>query len=114
MKHKFTVDRSRWVNGSNRSAGGSTGLLNREGNMCCLGHLCKSLDIPDDQMSGRGWRPYPPKEHGARFADLLRGEESSIGGVNDDTSQTRDAKEIALKRAFAVIDIEVTFEGDLP
>lgn len=47
---KFKVDRSRWVNGSNRISRGESLLLNRQGNMCCLGFCMLQLGAKDAQI----------------------------------------------------------------
>ena len=52
--HKLTITRSNWVNGSNcgvtiNGGKGCVSLLNKHGNMCCLGFLAKTCGLkPND------------------------------------------------------------------
>jgi hypothetical protein len=47
----FTIDRSRWVRGD---IGGESLLLNRQNNMCCLGHYSKACGISESDLKGEG------------------------------------------------------------
>lgn len=43
----FTIDRSKWVRGGK---GGEACMLNKQGNMCCLGFYAKACGLTDDQL----------------------------------------------------------------
>lgn len=50
----YTIKRNKWVRGNDDKGGeckfpklGQSQLLNRLGNMCCLGQICKQEGVPD-------------------------------------------------------------------
>ncbi len=49
----FTIKRSKWARGRKREMGGSQ-LLNKRGNMCCLGFYLKSCGLPEAVLDNAG------------------------------------------------------------
>jgi len=119
----FSVDRTKWVRGRRREFG-ATGLLNRQGNLCCLGHYCQQLGVPDVYLYGRG-NPAPAAEDAAEDGDYeIPGLVQWHGGrahatlltrcavrVNDDPSISDAERERELSALFASHGIKVEFYG---
>jgi hypothetical protein len=70
MIKEFRVNRSKWLNGSNREGESST-LLDSKGNMCVLGAYCYQSGISKARLS-RGFTP------ASMFDYTLRGLKSSF------------------------------------
>ena len=131
--HSFTVKRSRWVNGSNNnSAGNCTAgdslLLNKEGNMCCLGFLAKSCGLSDKTIKDHGGpdslldtisprlKKKALKTPLAKLAEVHNGDDyfnteicDQLITTNDTNSIDSKKREAELKKQFAKIKVNVKF-----
>lgn len=55
MKKTYVIDRSTWVCGGYlyEDALGPSELLNFNGNMCCVGQICRQAGIPEKELLGK-------------------------------------------------------------
>lgn len=124
---KYTIDRSKWVCAlkgvsytSRIFAIGPSHLLNRQGRMCCLGQVCKSHGVNDDDLNGslypseltEGWERYLAPDW------LMNGSESSITAkrmmdVNDCTEINQAEREKKLKALARKAGHTLEFKGRL-
>ena len=133
---EFTINRSKWVQGGGRdniSILGFSELLNKKGNMCCLGFYSEACGVPRKELKGRHSPanvttrnnniqiPYMAKKgiklHKSKmfcFNDTSFAEE--LMRLNDNSTATvenirkRD-KEKVLKEKFSLIGVKVKFVG---
>ena len=87
--HRFTIDRKKWINGSNSEyfQKGEVMLRNEKGNMCCLGFFAKSCGFHARSLTGM----YEP---GDLFNEESYKSTHSFNGVSDSVSRKmkRNAK----------------------
>ena len=121
MQKKVTITRRKWVRGGKK---GDPRLLNKQGNMCCLGFACNQLeDIP---MADLKYEYYPKnikntkdkknllwiknKHHSGTI--YTTNTELSIQGahINDLQGITEIEREYRLKDLFADHDIKLVFK----
>ena len=124
---KFIIDRRKWRRGGNDSRltfrYGETYLLNEQGNMCCLGQICKQLDIPDEYILGVN-HPHqinPAAENYSSLINILL--RQSVAKtcylntelaykavcINDDPFIHSDLREQQLTELFKKYDHEIEF-----
>lgn len=112
--HKFTVDRSKWLQGNYNKAFETDSLLcDGDGRMCCVGFLAKSYGIPKTKMFGRGTiddlsHPFDKK------VPLTSRSLDPLYCRNDSENGTNLAREQALTKMFRKLDILVKFVGKYP
>lgn len=121
---KFIVDRSTWRCGGedsdNQIGKGTTGLLNEEGFMCCLGQIGKQLEVPEHLLldNGSPWETgivipgltYPFPQNDGDKEDVVDTPLSiSAMQINDDEDTSIEEKEEMLKELFATKEIELEF-----
>jgi len=119
MTKTFIIDRKRWVRGGRtlQKEYGLAYMLNQEGNMCCLGQICKQAGCSDEQLNGLGTprsvvgcspeAPVPdvllPNEQGGLACRMM--------AVNDDESIDDDHREALLIELAATAGWTLRFEG---
>lgn len=115
--HSFTIDRSKWVNGSYHSGDDrSTSLLDEGGGMCCLGFLAQSCGAPKKNLLHQGTVPDPGRG-ATRYNKLLTDGRGEPGGAIDDFTELNDgaltpaAREKRLTTRFREQGIRVRFKG---
>jgi hypothetical protein len=117
---KFTVDRSKWL----RGCAGQSMLLDREGNMCCLGFVSAQCGVPADALINNP-APWHLLQRGHDdAADPIRGilllEDVGIEtdlanaamNINDCYYDADAEREPALARLFANHGYELEFIGE--
>lgn len=113
MKDKCVIDRSKWARGGKFSDYGCTGLLNKNGTMCCLGFW--SRQVP--KMPKAEIRPYgiPLPAWLGNHDKCLYGAFHAIATINDSRELTEKERERLVKTAFReVLDCKVEFVGRSP
>lgn len=106
---KLTIDRSKWLHGE---GGMESALLRaRDGKMCCLGFLAKSLGASDESIkdytgpSRTSKIPWP--------ASLIHTHQGSLSDTmiraNDEIDKVEEERESELIDLFQSIGIEVEF-----
>ncbi len=115
---EFTIDRGKWVHGNNEDILGETSLLNRDGNMCCLGFYSKVCGVPNSSMLNQD-NPY---DIGVEIP--LMGKPGDGGGnayfmdtcitINDSRGMDKRDREKELKAAFKEKGTKVNFVGRYP
>ena len=111
MITKLLIDRARWVNGCTRKYLGLSLLLNKEGNMCCLGFLGKACGLTDKQLVGNGGPSCVPLLNWPKEI-LFRNIEDEIIRINDRLGVSHEKREILLIDSFKkYLDIDVEFIG---
>ena len=114
---RFTVKRSKWVRGSKEAKYGRVGLLNENGNMCCLGFVCKKLGASNDDIYGVG---FPSgvlnSQTTTKFLDMFpddsdthRQYEDDAAEINDDKDLAPNTREARLKKLFRSRGHELVF-----
>lgn len=103
---------------------GPTSMLNEQGNLCCLGHYCRQMGVPDKYMQRNGLPCTVALHGGYNIPDLVEwcgGDVYSTplairaADINDDPSIRDDERERQLTALFAEDGIEVEFyDGYLP
>ena len=124
------IDRSAWRCGSEDLEGelGQTAMLNDEGNMCCLGHVCHNSGFGKDLLYDKGF----PNEviRGSDFLDIpLLVEQDdpdfpeevidtyftgAAVRINDDESLSLKGREKELKALFKEHGMNLKFVGRYP
>jgi hypothetical protein len=113
---KFTVRRSKWARGRE---GGDAKLLNKQGNMCCLGFAaCQISRIPKKKLLNAG----TPEEvfKGESFLTDIERYDGEISicdntltetaiGINDSLTLTDEDREKQLKALFRKHGVIVKF-----
>ena len=113
---KFTVKRSKWVRGGLNTKYGPTYLLNKEGNMCCLGFVCKKLGASKDELFRVGFPSFIQSSHkiAKTFQELLpdldgKVFEDEAASINDDPLLKSNTREARLKKLFRSRGHEIVF-----
>lgn len=121
-----TIDRAKWareIKGKPNHMG-NIALLNEQGNMCCLGFVCKAYGVSNKAMLGV--ENPNDVDHPRVPSILIRYDEYSSGGpllsaLADNTISLNDcgripAKELEreLKKLFKEAGIELVFSGRTP
>jgi hypothetical protein len=117
----FNVDRGMWLCGYTiqHKMDLLSKLRNREGRMCCLGHLAKACGISDDALRGRALVESVPLwargTNDPRWLILLENTDvvDDIMVQNDEPLSQR-VRERELKKSFRKLGIAITFSGRLP
>lgn len=121
---EVTIDRSKW----NRAIPkvdysqhfGLSALLNDQGNMCCLGFVCKALGLSDEQIVDRAYPQSTQLEipHLTEFHDVSYPKDTILScraaAINDSPMIHSKKKEEQLKNLFLENDIKLTFVGRTP
>jgi len=121
----FTVDRSRWQNGTTSKRYPEiadwrvkeTALLNEAGNMCCLGFVCRQLKVPKKALLGTdqpGALELNLTTKARVDKQLSEDLVDDAIGINDSPNlQPRD-REKQLRRLFAKHGHTLSFVGRTP
>ena len=118
------IDRSKWNRGipkvKYRQHFGGSALLNEQGNMCCLGFVCKALGLSDEQIANREY----PQSTSLKIPQLTEFNNVSYpqdttlsctaAVINDSPIIPPKEKEKRLKSLFIENDIKLTFVGRTP
>lgn len=123
---EVTIDREKW----NRAIPkveyqqhfGKAKLLNEQGNMCCLGFVCKATGLSDQDIM---MRSYPQstflsidKLTTFSHPDISYPKDTALScraaSINDNQSIPQKAKEKMLKDLFLENDIKLKFVGRTP
>lgn len=121
---EVTIARSNWNRAipkvEYREHFGPTALLNEEGNMCCLGFVCKAMGISDEQMADRAY----PQSTGLEIPQLTQFYDESYprdsalscaaAAINDNPAIPPKEKEKQLKNLFLEKNIKLKFVGETP
>jgi len=121
----FVIDRSKWRCGDfgqNAKGLGDTSLLNKEGYMCCLGHIARQLKWPKDKILERGCPDgvcldslhvnksvllSKDDDHGWFDSDFTR----LAIEINDDNDLSQKTRERRLVRLGKKYGLNITFTG---
>lgn len=106
---QFTIDRRNW---------GMRALLNKNGTMCCLGHLAKACGLPDASLrTDDGDSLALPRSHfadagyPAKFARNNFDVQHLAAEINDNDNMSRPEKEQRITTLFKAHGIKVKFVG---
>lgn len=116
---KFTIDRSKWLNGElykryeNADKDAPEGQLkDHSGRMCCLGFYSQACGVVGLRSKSM------PDELASKERDKLDfyiiNNQYDYSGCNDNTRLTTTQRESKLKELFAKRNIKVTFKGKYP
>lgn len=120
---RFIIDRSKWKCGGsmnpinkNTHGKGATYLLNDQGYMCCLGHVCRQLGVAVKDMEGidipsriNQSIPILTRKCDGTYQDTILANRAIK--INDDHDTTLQKKESLLKKLFKQFGHTVVFEG---
>lgn len=118
------IDRATWNRAipkvEYRQQFGLAALLNADGNMCCLGFVCKALGLSDEQIANRAY----PQSTSLKIPQLTEFRDVSFpkdttlsctaAAINDSPAIPSKEKEKQLKNLFLEHDIKLTFVGRTP
>jgi hypothetical protein len=121
----LTIDRKKWVRGD---IGGESRLLNKQGNMCCLGFACKALGFREsaidditspESLTAMVYKPALRIEKlgkliGSRVYEktvLIENSEDcqSAMNINDDDKISEEDREAQLKPILKKLGFSVKF-----
>lgn len=118
------IDRSKWNRAipevEYRQQFGLAALLNDDGNMCCLGFVCKALGLSDEQIVNKAYPQSTSLEipQLTEFRDVSYPKDTTLSctaaAINDSPSIPSKKKEERLKELFLEQDIKLTFVGRTP
>lgn len=116
MPKKVIIDRSKWLNAYTRFTLGPSFMLDRNGNMCCLGFVCAAEGVRAEDLLDKITPRYVNK---APYALLYYGDRESLAETaieyNDNPQLTTVGRENALKLIFASEGTyELEFVGEYP
>ena len=122
MMKKLVIDRSKWARGGE---GGDAALLNRRGNMCCLGFACIAAGFNWDEIfvADPASLPLNPTDldnfwvsrlvlyDNDEFGDILNHTDlaSEAIDINDNINLPEETREAKLIQLFKNRDIELEF-----
>lgn len=114
---KLTIDRARWACGGKN---GEPMLLNRDGNMCCLGFLGAVCGIPLEEMDGRG-SPADVRKYADRYPQDIRPDQfadsdfaSILMDFNDSPNLPNSGREQSITEMMSSVNVSVEFIGEYP
>lgn len=103
---ELVIDRIKW---------GRMSLHNKDGTMCCLGHLSRACGITDEQMPPDGTIAFPLKSW-VNVNEWARTDLTSGGGggasIINDGNLNNDEKETRLIKLFAENGVALSFIGE--
>lgn len=111
---KFTVVRSKWVNGSNRSSSAGavdraynpSALLNVNGNQCCVGFFAEQICLlSKSHIDGVSF--LPPEARNEKNLNITALDR--IYEINDHLFYSNEEREKLLKEEFAKLGYEIIF-----
>lgn len=119
---KFTVDRSRWINGRygvyDYGKVGATSLCNRKGFKCCLGFVCEQSGVEIYEMVGVSM-PSELESYSkvsflakAKHVDTELAENAQT--INDDDTISDSKREYRLTVLFEKHGHQLEFVGEYP
>lgn len=132
-RKKFVIDRSKWRSGSmgeHAIGKGNTEMLNEQGYMCCLGQICKQLEVQDHLLLGvltpastarLGNMKAQLEEIGLvqtkvtseKTSDVINSEIcSKMIDINDRTEYSLDTREKMLIGAGDLLNFDIEFVGE--
>lgn len=110
--HKFTIDRSKWLNGYSMLKWNSPSqLCDRQDRMCCVGFLAESYGMAKEVLLERSTL------ENCQDPKLVPIGECALGWFyrkNDSPAYTCSEREKMLSETFRHYDIEVEFVGEYP
>ena len=110
---EFTIYKDKWVRGNGYFKGndfGSSALLNKEGNMCCLGFLGEACGISRARMLNLTSPFYVDDDHSNHnYPDVVK-DWSEFILVNDNKKLTDRQRQDRLRRMFKNIGYKVSFK----
>ena len=114
----LTVRRSNWTGrkeNRNYPMSPSSLLVNEgsrfDGEMCCLGFLCKAMGVPKKVMTGMPFPAHLRDDFDIEFNSIYPTINAfDIAKVNDDRDLTQAEREEKLIELFAESDIKLTFK----
>lgn len=115
FEQTFVVKRNNWARGG---VNGTSRLLNRFNNMCCLGFVCNQLGIPKRDLKGVGSPLYLSDKWDIPY--LINDYKNNAFGydflsypamnINDNPVISDKEREKKLKRLFNKHNLDIVFE----